>query len=330
MIPWPQVLSRIPFEDLRALDEHAVRFGYPQPQEVPLHWAMVLAPNPAVGRLLPEAPNREAVADLLAGLRHALMASFEQGRGSALFFTTGIDEPAAWREVLLDHYCRPKWIYTNGQQTLTLVEREGPRFEVARLPSLESLHEFRTIYVRELPDPREVVELGHIEAAQTYVLGKLATLETRAVPLVRGKERRTMLLQPCGRRPGRREQGMLRLYLAHVGGQTHLLEVGAHRNDAYTVLNRLPGLLPGEVPQVCATCVAFRFSGMSRSNSGGTKGYCRRRLEAARGSDLPMQGMDVRPRYGTIVSVFDRCEAHETIADGDREIPFCLRGDDSR
>lgn len=326
MIPWPKVLSRIPYEDLQVLDEHAVRFAYPQPQEVPAHWAMVLEPDPPLARLLPDAPNREAVANLLAGLRHALYESFEQGRGSALFATAGIDDPAAWRDVLLDHYCRPRWIYTNGQQTLSLVEREGPRFEVARLPSLDSLHEFRTIYVRDLPDPRDVMEFGHIGGAQTYLLGRLSQLEMRAVPLVKDEQRRTLLLQPCGKRSGGRDRGAIALSLAHVGGSTHLLEMQPDRRDAYTVLNQLPGRLPGEVAQVCATCVAFRFSGMSRSSSGGTKGYCRRRLEAARASGLPMPGMDVRPRYGTIVSVFDRCDAHEPIADAKREVPFCHQG----
>jgi hypothetical protein len=98
------------------------------------------------------------------------------------------------------------------------------------------------------------------------------------------------------------------------------------RRDAYTVLNELPGRLEGEVVQACATCVAFRFSGMSRDSSGGTRGWCRRRLEAARASGLPMPGLDVRPRYGTIVSVFDRCLEHEPIADEAREIPFCRHG----
>lgn len=325
MIPWSQVLSRIPFEDLQALEEHVVRFAYPQPREVPPCWAMVLEPDPPLRRLLPEAPSREAVADLLAGLRHALLESFERGRGCALFETAGIDEPAKWRDVLLDHYCRPRWIYTNGQQTLTLVEREGPRFEVARLPSLQSLHEFRTPYVRDLPDPRDVVELGHEQGAQTYVLGRLSMLEVRTVPLLGGPWPRTVLLQACGSRPGGGSQPSIRLYLAHVGGGTHLLEMQADHRDAYTVLNELPGRLPGEVAQVCATCASFRFSGMSRGSSGGTKGYCRRRLEAARSSGLPMPGMDVRPRYGTIVSVFERCEAHEPIADEDREVPFCHR-----
>jgi hypothetical protein len=88
----------------------------------------------------------------------------------------------------------------------------------------------------------------------------------------------------------------------------------------------IPRRHEGEVVQACATCVAFRFSGMSRDSSGGTRGWCRRRLEAARASGLPMPGLDVRPRYGTIVSVFDRCLEHEPIADEDREVPFCQHG----
>ncbi len=323
MIPWAEVLSRIPFEGLVALDEVAVRFAYPQALEVPLHWAVVLEPAPPLARLLPEAPNRAAVASLLEGLRHALYESFERGRGSALFATAGIEDAARWRDVLLDHYCRPRWIYTNGQATYSLVERSGPRYEVARLPSLGSLHEFRTPYVRDLPDPREVVELGHLEGAEAYVLGKLALVEVRALPLLGEAGQRTLLLRACGSRPGGAGQRAISLYRAYVGGAPMLLEMQPGRRDAYTVLNELPGRLPGEVVHACATCASFRFSGMSRDASGGTRGYCRRRLEAARSSGLPMPGLDVRPRYGTVVSVFDRCSAYEPIADADREVPFC-------
>jgi hypothetical protein len=323
MIPWAHVLSRIPFEALQELDDYTVRFSYPQPREVPLHWAMVLDPEPELERLLPDAPNRPAVASLLEGLRHALLESFERGRGSALFATAGIDDPAGWRDVLLDHHCRPKWLYTNGQTVFSLVERPGPRYELARLPSLASLHELRTLYVRELPDPREVMEFGHIDGAETYLLGRLAEVQVRALPLVRGKERRMLLMQPCGTRPGGPGEPAISLWLAHMGGATLLLETQPDRRDAYTVLNELPGRHEGEVVQACATCAAFRFSGMSRDSSGGMRGYCRRRLEAARASGLPMPGLDVRPRYGTIVSVLDRCLEHEPIADENREVPFC-------
>jgi hypothetical protein len=325
VIPWAEVLSRIPFEGLTTLDDCSVRFAYPQPREVPLHWAVVLDTEPALDRLVPDAPNRAAVASLLEGLRHALFESFEQGRGSALFATAGIDEPAGWRDVLLDHYCRPRWLYTNGQAMFSLVERTGPRYEVARLPSLASLHDFHTLYVRELPDPREVMEFGHLDGAETYVLGRLSKLEVRMLPLVRANERRMLLLQACGSRPGGPGEPGISLWLAHVGGTTMLLETQADRRDAYTVLNELPGRRDGEVVQACATCVSFRFSGMSRDSSGGTRGWCRRRLEAARATGLPMPGLDIRPRYGTIVSVFDRCLSHEPIADEDREVPFCHR-----
>ena len=323
MIPWAEVLSRVPFEALLALDEGSVRFAYPQPLEVPLCWAMVLDDEPALGKLLPDVPNRPAVASLFEGLRYALYESFERGRGSALFATAGIEEPGGWRDVLLDHYCRPKWLYTNGQVVFSLVERPGPRYEVAKLPSLSSLHAFRTVTVRELPDPRDVMEFGHLDGAETYVIGRLAEVQVRTLPLVRGKERRTLLLRACGTRPGGPEERPISLWLAHAGGEPMLLETQADRRDAYTVLNELPGRLDGEVVHACATCLWFRFSGMSRGSSGGTRGYCRKRLEAARASGLPMPGMDVRPRYGTIVSVFDRCLAHEPIADEEREVPFC-------
>jgi len=327
VIPYHEILSRIPIETLEPLDGHVVRFCYPRAREVPLHWELVLHDQPDLDRLEPGAPDREAVADQLAGLRHALLESFEQGQGSALFATMGIVEPGQWRDVLVDHFCRPAWLYTNGQELYSMVEREGPRFEVARLPSLDSLHDFRSLHTRTLADPRDVVEFGHREGAETYVLGCLAEVKVRALPLRSGADRRMILLQDCGRRPGRPGCSAISLSLAHVGDETYLLQMQPDRRDAYTVLNELPKRVGGDVVEACATCSSFRFSGMSRDSSGGRRGYCRRRLEAARASGLPMPGLDVRPRYGTVVSVFDRCSAWEAIDDGDREVPFCQSAD---
>jgi hypothetical protein len=239
----------------------------------------------------------------------------------------GIIEPAQWRDVLVDHYCRPQWLYTNGQAAYSLVERRGPRYEVARLPSLGSLHEFRTLHVRTLLDPREVAEFGHQDGAETYVLERLSRLEVRAVPVRSGLRRRMLLLQECGTRPGGPDRPPISLMLAHVGGKTHLLQLQPDRRDAYTVLNELPALLDGDMVEACATCAGFRFSGKTRDDSSGTRGFCRRRLEAARASGLPMPRLDVKPRYGTTVSVFDRCRSYEAIRDEDREVPFCQRGD---
>ncbi len=325
MIPYHEILSRIPIESLESLDGHTVRFCYPRGREVPLHWEMVLADEPDLDRLEPEAPNRKAIGDLLEGLRHALYESFEQGQGSALFETMGIVEPGQWRDVLVDHFCRPMWLYTNGQEVFSVVERMGPRFEVARLPSLGSLHEFRTLYVRTLPDPRDVAEFGHRDGAESYVLGQLALVKVKAIPLRQGTGRRMVLLQRCGYRPGGPGRPSIALMLAHFGDETHLLQMQPERRDAYTVLNELPELLGGDVVESCATCASFRFSGMTRDSSGGTRGYCRKRLEAARSSGLPMPGMDVRPRFGTLVSVFDRCLSWDPIVDGEREVPFCQR-----
>ncbi len=324
MIPYHEILSRIPIESMEVLDGHSVRFCYPRGREVPLHWDLVLLDRPDVSRLEPDAPNRTAVADLLEGLRYTLYESFERGQGSALFETMGIVEPGQWRDVLVDHYCRPMWLYTNGQQVYSLVERMGPRFEVARLPSVESLYEFRTLHVRALPDPRDFAEFGHRDGAETFVFDRLARLEVRTLPLHQGEARRMVILQECGRRPGAPGRAAISLMLAHVGDQTYLLQMQPDRRDAYTVLNELPKLVDdGGLVEACATCASFRFSGMSRDSSGGRRGYCRRRLEAARASGLPMPGLDVRPRYGTVVSVFDRCLQWEPIADEDREVPFC-------
>lgn len=327
MIPYHEILSRLPIESIEPLDELCVRFCYPQAREVPLHWTIVLDAQPDLARLEPEASDRKAVADRFEGLRYALYQSFEQGRGSALFETMGITDPSQWRDLLLDHYCRPQWLYTNGQQVFSLVERRGPRYEVARLPSLGALHEFRTLHARTLLDPREVAEFGHQDGAETYILEHLSQVEVRLLPLRDGLERRMLLLQACGVRPGGPGRADITLMIAHVAGRGYLLQIQPDRCDAYTVLNDLPDLLGEGVVEACATCAGFRFSGTARDSSGGTRGFCRRRLEAARASGLPMPGLDVRPRYGTTVSVFDRCRAYEPIEDEQREVPFCQVGD---
>lgn len=329
MIPYPEVLSRIPFERLHALDESSVRFAYPRPREVPQHWDVVLDKHPDIDEIEPDRPNREAIANLVGGLRHALIESFEQGQGCALFATAGIDDPRGWRDVLLDLYCRPRWVYTNTQRTFALLELPGERFRVAELPSLGSLHEFRTLYVRSLPKAHDVVDFGHFDAAEVHILRALSSVEMRALPLRNAEGRRTLLLQTAGSRPGPRGHA-ISLYVAHLGGESSLVEVEPERCDAYTVLNRLREWigkrLGDDVVEACATCSGFRFSGMARDHSSGTRGYCRRRLELARKSDRPMSGMDARPSFGTVVSVFDRCGAYEAIADEEREVEFCQHG----
>lgn len=327
MIPYHEILSRLPIESIEPLDGLCVRFCYPRAREIPLHWTIVLETEPQTAQLEPEVTDRATVADRLEGLRHALYQSFEQGQGSALFETMGIVDPARWRDVLLDHYCRPQWLYTNGKAAFSLVERQGPRFEVARLPSLASLHEFRTLDVRTLLDPREVVEFGHQDGAEAHVLEHLSQVTVRMLTLRDGLERRILLLQDCGVRPGGPERADITLMIAHVAGRSYLLQMQPDRCDAYTVLNDLPDLLEQGVAEACATCSGFRFSGTSRDSSGGTRGFCRRRLEAARASGLPMPGLDVRPRYGTTVSVFDRCRSYEMIDDEEREVPFCQAGE---
>lgn len=333
MIPYPEVLSRIPFENLEALDDYSVRFSYPRGREVPLHWEMVFDERPDLELLEPDATNRGAIETQLAGLRHAVVESFEQGQGSALFTTAGIDDAAKWRDLLVDLYCRPQALYTNTQRTFAILELPGPRFRVAEFPSLQSLHEFRTLYIRSLPDPDQIVDFGHLDAAEMYVTDQLSQLELRSIPLRKGDKRRMLLLQSAGSRPGR--GGMkVSLYLAHLEGSTALLEFEPDGCDAYTVLNQLDRWFSAKVlrdykVQSCATCSAFRFSGMARDSSSGKKGYCRRRREAARVSGLPMAGLDTRPRHGTVVRVFDRCGQYEFIADEEREIEYCRQSHQS-
>ena len=238
MIPYPQVLSRIPFEDLEALDDFSVRFVYPRPREVPRHWAMLLERSPRLDRLEPDDPDRAQVLGRFEGLRHALYQSFEQGKGSALFTTAGIDHPGRWRDVLVAHYCRPRWLYTNAQRVFSLVVASSGHHRVVELPSLSSLHEFRTLDIRELPDAEQVVDFGHLDAAEAHVLRELSQLRVRALPLRKGERRRTLLLQPAGSRPGPHGRAV-DLYVAHLGGESTLLQVEPERCDAYTVLNRL-------------------------------------------------------------------------------------------
>lgn len=333
MIPYPEVLSRIPFEDLELLDDSSVRFAYPRPREVPLHWSALfdfgVDDTLDYAAVQTKAEDREAVATLVGGLRHAVEESYDRGVGSALFTTAGIEDAAGWRDVIVELYCRPRWIYTNTQRTFSLLELPGPRFRLAELPALRSLHEFRTPYIRALPDPHKVMDFGHFDAAEMFVLRVMSERVVRALPLRGAPEDRSLLLQQAGERPGPRGRS-ISLYVAHLDGEPQRIEVEADRCDAYTMLNRLErwfgDRLAGQVVEACATCASFRFSGKARDDSGGTRGYCRTRLEQARASDRPMAGMDARPSYGTVVSVFDRCRSYRAIADEDREVEFCQHG----
>ncbi len=324
MIPYDEILSRLPVTRVEPLDDISVRVAL-APRETPLQWSMLLDEAPALDRLDPDAPNRDAVAHNFERMRRMTREGYELGCEDDFLASVDIPDLTSWRDALVEHFCRPAWLYTNAQRWFSLVVTPDARVRVLELPSLYSLEVFATPYFDRLPPPFSLAVFGNLDAAETHFLGQLSKLEVRALPLRRGDRRRALLLQPAGARRG--PQGhKVRLYLARVDDHVGLLETDARVRDPYTTFNRLSEQLGeafiDDVLETCATCSSFRFSGMSRDMSGGSKGYCMARYPAAHPEGRPRQTHARRPSFRETVSVFDRCRAYAYIADEDREIPY--------
>ncbi len=331
MIPYPTILSELPVTHIEPLDDTSVRFAV-APRETPLRWSMLLDDAPALDRLEPDAPNRAAVAHNFERMRRMLREGYELGREDDFLAGVGVADLASWRDALVEHFCRPAWLYSNAQRWFSLVVTPDARYRVLELASFYSLEVFSTPYFDRLPDPFSAAVFGHLDAAESHVLDQLSTLEMRTLPIRRGERRRSLLLQPAGARRGSRGN-RVRLFIAHVDGRAALLETDSGGRDPYTALNRISELLGEEfkddVIETCATCASFRFTGMSRDMSGGQKGYCVTLRDAAQRERLAHPEHPRRPSYRETVSVFDRCRAYSRIVDEDREIQYCRpRGDE--
>lgn len=315
----------VPVRDVHALGEHLVRFRFATPRPVSPYHQLLLEGGRDTRGLFPGAPNREGIQYNFDNIRAQLARVFEANRDCEPFAAMEIDSLEAFARLNVEHFCQPQFAYTNGQALVSVTSKEVPDgwiFLVAQHPSISDYLSFSSDYGPYLMlNPENLGLFASLEAAEVRLHRELSQLEVRSVTLMRGEERRGLLLQPCGSRydkaKGRRVETFL---LSHAGG----VQKVRSEDEPYAFLNALE--LDGFRVRTCATCAHFRFSGMSRDMSGGSKGYCEPRREAAerrareRGERL--RGMDTNPRLETVVSVFDVCDAHTFIEDRERKHPY--------
>lgn len=312
----------VPTRDVRHLAPHLIRFEFTEPRPVsPYHQALLEGED--TGRsILPEAPNREGIDHNYRQLRAQIEGVFTAHQRSLAFTLAEVKSPADVVRLNIDHHCRPRYVYTNGQTAVTLALRGERCLEVAPHPSMEQILGFGSVYGPwHLIDPAEIKCFSGLAAAETWITARLSKLSVRALPMLRGEQERALLLQHAGFR--RDEKGyLIETYLAHFEGRVTRLQIG--HQEPYEFLNRL--VLDDFRVKSCATCKNFRFSGMSRDMSHGSSGYCLPRRTEAAASGLPRQGQDTTPSSSTVVSVFSGCEDYTFIEDAARPFPYLGAG----
>jgi hypothetical protein len=312
----------VPTMDVGHLAEHLIRFQFAEPQPVsPYHQALL--EGEATGRsILPDAPNREGIEHNYRQLRDQIEGVFTAHQSSLAFTLADVKSLADFVRLNIDHHCRPRYLYTNGQTAMTLALRGERCLEVAPHPSMEQLRGFGSVYGPwHLIDPAEIKLFSGLAAAETWIKARLSELSVQALPMLRGEQERTLLLQEAGFR--RDEKGYpIQTYLAHFEGRITKLQIGPE--EPYEFLNRL--VLDDFRVKSCATCKNFRFSGMSRDMSHGSSGYCSPRRTEAAASGLPRRGLDTTPSSSPVVSVFSGCGDYEFIEDAARPFPYLRAG----
>jgi hypothetical protein len=292
-----------PCRDAAHLGDLLIRFRFAQPREPSPYHRFLLQNGRDPRTILPDAPNRAAIAHNLDQIRTALGTAFEAQRSRPLLMRAGVASPADYLRFCADHFCIPLWLYTNGQALASLVDRGGV-FEAIVHPSVHDYLGFGGDY-----GPWPVLEnfpgagFASLAAAEAWIGQRLAHPRIERLPVVRDGERRVAFLQRVGERRG--PKGPVSTYLLHFGGvveRCRVFEYGSHQ-----FLTKLD--LGGFRAATCATCSHFAFSGMSHDMSGATRGYC-----GLRSQDVYAQ----KPEHA-LVSVFDSCAQHE-LADATGEV----------
>jgi len=254
-------------------------------------------------QLFPDAPNRQAV---LYNFR-ASLCGFEKAFQSYAKDASG-HRLTGWRDLLrlnLRHATEACRHFTNGQRTVTVLALEGGRCSVALHNDME---EFLTEYTRSpsLIAGNIATVLTEIEA-EALARNWLSRFDERMIAVrIRGKPA-TMHWRTWGRARGADGDHRQGLVLTLAGRRIWSGIADRFGSDPYAVLNRLSTAFPGVEADTCATCLSFKFSGMSWDMSGGWMGYC---MHPDRAS-FP----DARH---PITSVLERCENHAFVRDVDR------------
>lgn len=182
----------------------------------------------------------------VAGMqKHAILGSSLASRSDFLHFN-------------LDHHCRPTCLYTAGGEVVSVVRRQG-HAEVSYHGSLCLFPKFFTDF--HWPD-------ALISAGATSVVDDQAAEEQLV---------QKSLIQSITMRKGNATEQVI-LLPTYEGTdvvfrhRTIPLFRFGNREEHFRILNEF--CPDGFLPEVCATCAHFRFSGLTRDWSNGSAGYC--------------------------------------------------------
>ena len=302
-----------PTKDVRYLNDQLIRFQLECPRQPSAYQRFFMGECSSADEVFPEAPNREAVEYNLGSLAKqldaalALMRERPYREGCAVMSRQGL------LSFNLDHFCRPTYLYTNGQAIVSLVQRNPARFEVVYHPSLPHFNEFDSEYggLPGLISAEHVLIARSFEGAEQIAKKRLSIVKTWTLRLRKGVELDELVLQPAGSSTvthGYPLQTLIASFRAdrfrvQMGGPP----CGAH--EPYRVLNELRP--EGFIIEACATCLYFRFSGLTRDWSAGSAGYCTHPSEKKTEHGRPPQ-----------VSVRHLCPEYTFVADQERNYPY--------
>ena len=214
----------------------------------------------------------------------------------------------------LAHMVDPHAIFANGSRTMTLVELEDGRFELAQHGDLRELIDYCSPYSACLPLRHEQCSwYSDADAAETAAYAQLRVIPWTELALADPRSG-----APIGGSAWLQSQSRDRRWcIRSVAGETEV-HVGweGEPRDALRALD-----LGGSVVRCCASCAHLRFSGMSHQMSNGTTGYCDRRMRAAQARGDASSPLNERYGSGRVVGVLDLCSAwclHDELRPSDR------------
>jgi hypothetical protein len=261
--------------------------------------------------VFPDAPNRRAVLYNLATWANNLDGALVRMKKSPSHSRTPFESRDDVMSFNIDHFCRPNCLYTNCQAVVSIVARDPNRFEGVYHSCLSSFLRFNSGLPEALIEPEHVWTAQSPEEAETIAAEQLSTIRTQTLRMHKDEQVDKLVLQPAGSRSDEHHYP-LHTSIATFRDNKFRVQMGGPpfgRYEPYRVLNELR---PEEyVVQACATCASFRFSGMARDMSAGSRGYCfHKGNRASTNERLP------------IVSVTHYCDAYRLIEDKDRHPPY--------
>jgi hypothetical protein len=190
------------------------------------------------------------------------------------------------------------------------VQRNPARFELVYHPWLRDFNEFGGLQ-GDLISAEHVLVASSFHGAEQVAKKRLSVVKTWTLRLRKGVELDELVLQPAGSRTVTNGYS-LRTLIASFRADRFRVQIGGPpcgAHEPYRVLNELRP--EGFIIEACATCLYFRFSGLTRDWSAGSAGYCTHPSEKKTEHGPPPS-----------VSVRHYCPEYTFVADREREYPY--------